>query len=191
VDGKKYDNVLYVKDDDGSFYKVYRQMGGGGLLTAEKAEKISEDSYNKATSGKETRTFCNYAVRSVADKFGVSETFAKPEECANVMCQKLAAGKYDTKDYRFRAVKWKEAERYASDGGFVVGAWDGSKDSTYGHVFVVTGGYDGEVAVNRLYVFHADAIKLNGMHNFGETHLGLALPHNQIKSVNYYVWESR
>jgi hypothetical protein len=188
IDGKKSDNILYVKDGE-THYKVHRLMDKG-LMTVVKAEEIKKADYEEAVKDNPLRTWCNFAVRQVADKFGVAKGFAAPAETANAMCEKLAAGRYNADGHRFRAVTWQEAEKYASQGGFAVAGWRNTNAKRSGHVVVLAGGFSGEPSLGRARIFQADDIHpVTEDHNFGHLQLSKAFKSETFKAIKFYIWE--
>jgi len=176
-DGKRYNNVQTIRNDDGTFSKVYRNYDlNTGLYTLSGIQDgISNQEYR---DGGSPYTTCNVTATAFSLAHG-GPSLIRPNGTdlgTSAMIIKLRNNSY--RGHNFRAVGFSEAERHARNGGFSLAIINS-------HVGVLTGGYaNGNRTAGNLNTYQS------GRHT-GRMTLSRGFGNRNVSRVEYFIYLGR
>ncbi len=170
-------------NDSQGYYLVKRTYSKGKLtyISKESRTKIEGQAIITNNNISSADTFCNIAAAVIAEEYGAPnlQYFNNQERSVNAIVNLLESEGYNTDDCIFKNVEYKQAEEYASMGGFAIAI---RKGGSHGHIATLVGGYK-------------DNVKTAG--NVKTYQAGILCGYTTISvgfgttDVTYYIWRKK
>ncbi|MBU3916069.1 hypothetical protein KKA14_11085 [bacterium] len=177
-----------MSDSEG-YYLVTRQVRLGKTTYSGKEYKDQNEG-NTLKGSLKADTFCNLAASTIAEEYGAPnlEYHNGMERSVNRIVDALdpTVKAYDTDECMFQKVDYKEAEDYASRGGFAIVVRKGrivNGVRKHGHIATLVGGYDGDAIADNIKTYQAGT-------TVGYTTVGDAFG-KPPTGVTYYLWRKK